>query len=76
LKSLHTFTNKSVQVVLAGFEQQIIPALAITCPGISGTCPVKRERHPLAVIVKKNPKLTTKLEDNTNKLNDSANDKV
>jgi hypothetical protein len=29
LKSLYTFTDKSVQVVLADFEQQFIPALAI-----------------------------------------------
>jgi hypothetical protein len=29
LKSLHTFPEKSGQVVLAVFEQQFIPALAI-----------------------------------------------
>jgi hypothetical protein len=28
LKSLYTFTDKSLQPVLAGFEQQFIPAVA------------------------------------------------
>jgi hypothetical protein len=28
LNSLYTFTDKSVQIVLADFEQQFIPALA------------------------------------------------
>jgi hypothetical protein len=32
LKSVHTFTNKSLQAVLADFEQQFIPEVAITCP--------------------------------------------
>jgi hypothetical protein len=40
---LHTFPEKSGQDVLADFEQQFIPALAITCP-------MQRERQPLAVM--------------------------
>lgn len=39
----------------------------------------RQQKHTaitLAVIVKKNPKLTTKLDNDTKKLNDSANEKV
>ena len=49
LKSLHTFTDKSVKMCWQTVEQQFNPALAITCPDHSGTCHVKRERHPLPV---------------------------
>jgi hypothetical protein len=45
LKSLHTFTDKSVQAMLADFEQLSNAALAKTCP-------VQRERRVLAIIAK------------------------
>ena len=44
--------------MLVDFEQQFIPALAISCPDLSGTCPVQRERHNVTCHIMKTAQLT------------------